>query len=186
MNEASPNRIRSPAEVARRALTLFAVVAVALGANRQEIITWLRQSALLDELSPVEARFIENSEPSDRDIINASWYSERLICLTWALNLTSMPVANEQCDTSLFQDLLPPYVERSESDLIESAELRSESELIAMADQILNLHWKARDAELQGRSPHDVDLGIIQERHHAINWVVGYDDLSWDEVTTDT
>ena len=25
-----------------------------------------------------------------------------------------------------------------------------------------------------------------QERHHAINWVIGYDGLAWDDVTTDT
>jgi hypothetical protein len=31
-----------------------------------------------------------------------------------------------------------------------------------------------------------VDIEIIQERHHAINWVIGYEGLSWDEVTTDT
>jgi len=134
----------------------------------------------------VEARFIENPEPTEREIINASWYSERLIALLWALGLTSMPPAGEQCDTSLLQDLLPPYAERSESDFIESAKLRSDSELIAMADQILNLHWEARDAKIHGRSPRDVDLGIIQERHHAINWVIGYDGLPWDEVTTDT
>jgi hypothetical protein len=31
-----------------------------------------------------------------------------------------------------------------------------------------------------------VDLEIVQERHHAINWVIGYDGAPWDEVTTDT
>lgn len=186
MGHDPPDQIRSPTEVARRALTLFAVMAVALGANREEIVTWLRENALFEELSPVEARFIENPEPSEREVIDASWYSERLICLVWALGLAPIPPADEQCDTLLFQDLLPPYAERSERDFIKSAELRSDGELIAMADQILNLHWEARDAKIHDRSLRDVDLGIIQERHHAINWVIGYDGLPWDEVTTDT
>ncbi|MEY2943079.1 MAG: hypothetical protein RLY97_1093, partial [Pseudomonadota bacterium] len=41
--------------------------------------------------------------------------------------------------------------------------------------------------ELHNHSPEErVSLGIIQERHHAINWIIGYDGLDWDEVTTDT
>ncbi|WP_380871821.1 hypothetical protein ACFB49_27750 [Sphingomonas sp. DBB INV C78] len=186
MENDTPDQIRSPVDVARRALTLFAVVAVGLGADREEIIEWLRENDLFEELSPVEARFIEDPEPSERQIINASWYSERLIALLWALDLASMPPADEQCDTSLLQDRLPPYAEVSERDFIKSAKLRSEEELIAMADQILNLHWEARDARIHDRPPRNVDLGIIQERHHAINWVIGYDGLPWDEVTTDT
>jgi hypothetical protein len=56
-----------------------------------------------------------------------------------------------------------------------------------MADELLNLHWRARDAEINGRPmPRDLDIEIIQERHHAINWVIGYEGLPWDEVTTDT
>jgi hypothetical protein len=34
--------------------------------------------------------------------------------------------------------------------------------------------------------PPGIDIEIVQERHHAINWVTGYDGLPWDEVTTDT
>ena len=143
-------------------------------------------NGLFEDLSSMEARFIEDPEPSRREIINASWYSERLITLLWALGLASMPPADEQCDTSLFQDILPPYAEVSESDFINSAKLRKDDELMAMADQTLDLHWEARDAEIHRRSPRNVNLGIIQERHHAINWVIGYDGLAWDEVTTDT
>jgi hypothetical protein len=48
-------------------------------------------------------------------------------------------------------------------------------------------HWNARDAQLHERSmPPGIDIEIVQERHHAINWITGYDGLPWDEVTTDT
>jgi hypothetical protein len=70
---------------------------------------------------------------------------------------------------------------------VAEAKLRPEKELIECADQILDLHWTARDAKIKGLDPSQpVNLGIIQERHHAINWVIGYDGLAWDEVTTDT
>jgi NADPH-dependent 2,4-dienoyl-CoA reductase/sulfur reductase-like enzyme len=56
-----------------------------------------------------------------------------------------------------------------------------------MADETMRLHWEARNAQIKGRpAALNVDLEIIQERHHAINWVIGYDALDWDEVTTDT
>jgi hypothetical protein len=55
------------------------------------------------------------------------------------------------------------------------------------AELYLDDHWKARDAELHERSmPPGIDIEIVQERHHAINWITRYAGLSWDEVTTDT
>ena len=45
----------------------------------------------------------------------------------------------------------------------------------------------ARDARLNGQPmPADIDIEVVQERHHAINWITGYCGLPWDEVTTDT
>lgn len=50
-----------------------------------------------------------------------------------------------------------------------------------------SLHWEARNAILKGLNTSlSIDIEIIQERHHAINWLIGYDGLDWDEVTTDT
>jgi hypothetical protein len=55
------------------------------------------------------------------------------------------------------------------------------------ANGYLEDHWKARDLQLHERSmPPGIDIEIVQERHHAINWITGYDGLPWDEVTTDT
>ncbi len=52
-----------------------------------------------------------------------------------------------------------------------------------MAEEVLMLHWETRDARIKGRpSKRRVDIEIIQERHHAINWLIGYDGLDWDEV----
>lgn len=53
-----PDQIRTPGEVARRALALFGVIAVAFDADREEVIKWLRDNHLFDEPSPLEAEFI--------------------------------------------------------------------------------------------------------------------------------
>lgn len=56
-----------------------------------------------------------------------------------------------------------------------------------MKEKIERLHWKARDAKIHNKSPDEsVNIEIIQERHHAINWVVGYCGLGWDEMVCDT
>jgi hypothetical protein len=183
-----PDVIRSPEEVAWRSLALFAVVGRALGAPSEEIAAWLTENDLWPHLTEREIRFVaaEQSDPKER--IDFTWQSERLIVLLWAMNkIETLPSAAEQCDTSVFQNILPPYAEIGVLGFIDSVKLRPDDELTEMAKALLDLHWHARDGKLNNRRPRKpVDLGVAQERHHAINWVTGYCALSWDEVTTDT
>lgn len=182
------DEIRSPAQVANRALALFSVVGLAMGADRSDIMEWLTEHDLWKELAPSEAGFIDTPAPSRKQKINAGWLSERLIVIMWALvALDGLPPPDEQCDTSVFRELLPPFSSASVSDFVATARLRPPTELVAMANELLMLHWEARDARIKGRPPKQrVDTEIIQERHHAINWLIGYVGLDCDEVTTDT
>lgn len=179
---------RSPTEVAYRALALMSVIAVALGAERAEILDWLKQHDLWQKLAPSEAEFLDTSDPSQQQIINASWLCERLIVIVWALGaLEQLPLPDEPCDTAGFLTILPPYAPIGVSDFVTSAQLRHPSTLIEMAGEMQSLHWEARNAMLKGLNTSlSIDIEIIQERHHAINWLIGYDGLDWDEVTTDT
>ena len=187
-DELPPDVIRSPDEVARRALALFSVVGLALGAERELVLQWLRENELWDALSPIEAGFIDSSPPSRKQVINATWWSERLVILLWALGeVEQLPAADKQYDTREFQEVLPPFADISVPAFVARAALRPDAELIEMADSMLGLHWAARNAELTDRASRaPVDIEIIQERHHAINWVIGYDGAPWDDVTTDT
>ena len=183
-----PDEVRSPQEIARRALALFGVVGLALGSPRSEVIEWLKDNNLHEALSPDELNFIKNQRPSSKQKINFSWQAERLIVLLWALNLVeNLPDTDKQCDITVFRRCLPPFTEQSVEQFISSATSRRENELWEEAERTLDLHWQARDAELNNRAPRDpVDMEVVQERHHAINWVTGYCGLDWDEVTTDT
>jgi hypothetical protein len=177
----APDTVRTPQEIATRALALFAVVGLGFDANRDEVLTWLRDEDLYEELTPMERVLAVSERPTRKQLINASWQSEALIVLLWSLQkVEDLPPPNTQCDTSLFQKLLPPYTDVSAKDFVRWATRRSDETLTGMADMILNLHAKARDASL------GIDIEIVQERHRAINWVIGYDGLPWDEVTTDT
>ena len=187
-DQLEPDTIRSPEEVARRALALFSVVGVALGAPRPDVIEWLDSTGLRAALAPSEERFIATPTPSEQQIINAGWLSERLIVLCWALcKLGELPGPDEQCDTGFFQEILPPFADVDTASFIAGAKMRSEADLVERADEILRHHGEARYAKLTGKPPRiPVDIEIAQERHHAINWVIGYEGLPWDEVTSDT
>ena len=188
VEDSVPDQIRAAREVAVRALALFAPVGVALGAPRADVVRWLQEEKLWEELTPRENDFLSREGAPERLIVDYSWHSERLIVLLWALGrIPLLPPSSQQCDTKVFQDILPPYAEQSVADFVESARLRDDDELMHMGDELLDDHWKARDAELHGRPQlPDIDIEIVQERHHAINWVIGYDGLAWDDVTTDT
>lgn len=182
------DKVRSPREIARRALTLHAVCWLAHGGARDDVLRWLEDHNLREALSPDELKFIENQHPSSKQMIDFSWHTERLIVLLWALNLVeSLPHPDRQCDTRIFENCLPPFVEQSMEQFISGAIGRSEDELRKEAERTLDLHWEARDARLNSRTPRNaIDIEVVQERHHAINWVTGYCGLEWDEVTTDT
>ncbi len=183
-----PNQARTAEEIARRALALFGVVGLALGAPKADTISWLKEEQLWDELTPREIAYVSARTHTKQQTINASWRSEALLVLVWALDrVKSLPALSAQCDTRVFKAILPPFADLSTQEFISSARRRGADELTEMADDILDAHWRVRDAKLHGKSiPAGLDVGVIQERHHAINWVNGYDDLPWDEITTDT
>ena len=181
-------KLRTPSEVARRALALFAAWGLTTEAPREEVLGWLEDSGLKAELTKAEQAFVNATKPTPQQKTNFSWQAERIAVLLWALLLLEkLPEPDAQCDTSVFQDLLPPFTEESPESFIARARLRPEGELVEYARSTLDLHAWARDAKLRKAAPRrPVDLEVIQERHHAINWIVGYEGLSWDLVTTDT
>ncbi len=65
---------------------------------------------------------------------------------------------------------------------INSLKLRSISEIMDASDLTYRLHWAVRN---YGASL-ELDGGVVQERHHAINWLTNYDGEKWDWVATDT
>ena len=186
-DESPPDRVRDAQEIARRALALSTVVNISFGADRADLVDWLSEEGLRDEMSPTELAYVSAETPTEKQTSETTWLVERLIVLLWALMKVELPAPNKQADPVLFLDSVPPFSNDSASDFLRTAVRRSEDELLEMAEALLQFHWRARDAELHSRPmPADVNLEIVQERHHAINWIVGYEGLAWDEITTDT
>ena len=110
---------------------------------------------------------------------------DKLVVLLWALGLVEMPDAERRCDPRPLWRLMPPLSSESEEAFIAGAQLRPEEELTAERERIWTLHWRARDGGRHYKGPRElVDMGVIENRHFAINWITGPED--WDEVTTDT
>jgi hypothetical protein len=182
--------VRPLQDVLNRTLALSAAVAGTVGAPCDELLAWIAETRLLDELTTRE-RMLLNEQASRQLVIDFSWQSERLVVLLWALNkIPSIPFPAPETSVAFIEELLPPYGDESATEFRTSARLRSEDELFAAANEIQELHVVALQRRMSrpGYRPSvsAVDEEVVRERHHAINWLVGYCGQAWDDVTTDT
>jgi hypothetical protein len=71
---------------------------------------------------------------------------------------------------------------------VDGAALRPTSEILDAFDLHFRLHWAARQAVQVEHTepPVGLDLGVLQERRHAENWLVRFEDAEWDDVDTPT
>ncbi len=68
---------------------------------------------------------------------------------------------------------------------VNKEQMRPEDEIYEQRETILEHHWIIRDAQLHKKpAPADLNRGVIQEKHYALNWILDGDD--WDGVQTDT
>src|SRR5688572_28590574 len=77
--------VRCVQDVLNRTLALGAAVAGAVGAPCGELLAWIADMGLLDELTTRE-RMLLKEQASRELVIDFSWQSERLVVLLRALN----------------------------------------------------------------------------------------------------
>jgi hypothetical protein len=149
-------------------------------------VTWLRNEKLWGAVSPDEAQFLTVQEPTQEQMVDATWRAEALWVLLWSLDrVRDLEYPSDLCDLEALQDALPPIGE-STAAFVEGAEPRAPAEILDAADLIYRTHWAVRDAQLKGlEPPAQLNPSVVMERHYALNWLVYYAD-EWDEITTDT
>lgn len=70
---------------------------------------------------------------------------------------------------------------------IANAHLRQLSEILDQTDFIYRYDWATVNARIKKlTAPAGLDAGVVMERHRALNWLIGYMNQDWDNVTTDT
>jgi hypothetical protein len=201
VDDADHVTLRTPQEVARRALVLSAVTLRADGASRADAHGLIEDRQLWPAVSPEERVFLEASEVDPEQAQKLLWRLESVWVLLWALGDTDeLGWPSQMCDVPRLVQLL----ERHESDpsFVEQARLRSKTDILDELQTTLLLHWAIRDAWVHRRSiPEDLDWsgstpmvtaqqspasGVIAERHHTLNWLVRFGDADWDDVDTPT
>ncbi|MPN33272.1 hypothetical protein SDC9_180757 [bioreactor metagenome] len=105
--------------------------------------------------------------------------------MLWALGfIDSLERPDKLCDVKKAVLLLR---DNGRQGFLQKSKLRPQNELLDAADLIYRYHWATEDARLNGsEAPSGLDPGALMERHHALNWLVGYLGQDWDDITTDT
>jgi len=162
------------------------------GEYLKESHRWLIREQLTAALSIQERALLAKAvtDWTERDALGASWRSEALGVLLWALSaLDEMPPYDERFERlPAFVPLLAPT-----ADFRRTANLRSAEDIGRARDLAERWHGRARTRQLgEGDDPQvervDLDADVTAaavERHYALNWLCGYAS-DWDSVPTDT
>ncbi|WP_334037113.1 DUF4272 domain-containing protein [Alteromonas macleodii] len=178
-NEVVP---RSLQDIGERIICLFCLAGTAFNEGDTSFIEYLKEFDLWGSLSKEEKNYLSSPSYGNQAQINASWRLEALYLLVWAVGLVpTLPFPTEQASVNEFIDSLPSSDEAPDN-FISSLKLRPISEIMDASDLTYRLHWAVR----QHGASLDIDGGVVQERHHAINWLTNYDGEKWDWVATDT
>jgi len=173
---------RTKEEIAHRAIALCLVAARSEAGKVDDLIARYRAKEFL---TPLEKKFAENSDPTQQERVQFNWRYECHWVMLWALGyVEKLDFPSEPCDTAKAMKILQGL---STEDFVAKTRLRSLSEILDEADLIYRYHWAVVDARLNGKpTPAGLSPDVVMERHYALNWLIGYMNQEWDDVTTDT
>jgi hypothetical protein len=137
---------------------------------RGELIDWIQNSEIFDEVEPNEWEILQAPVGSvpQQDTINAIWRLEGLGVLVWALKLMPLPEYDELVVTRDVQSAVGVYDAERAKELLLNPQLRAEEELVALGRQILALHWRTRNSQLH---PGPIDFVDFSKN----SWFGGFD-----------
>jgi len=172
-------------EVALRALCLLLVAVKGEGLEQEIVERIVEDYELGPHFTPKERAFVANPEPSEHERIQFCWRYEAAWVLLWALGyVESLGKPTHICDVGYAVEQMK---ERSTETFVAESRLRSLAEILDEADLIYRYHWAVVDARLkQQPAPAELEPGVTMERHYALNWLIGYMDQAWDDISTDT
>jgi hypothetical protein len=176
---------RSKDQVAYRALALLIVAVKGEGLEQPIIERLVKEYGVEKHFTPKEIAFIRNPSPSRHDSVQFLWRYEAAWTLLWALGyVEKLEKPTAICDVPRAVKFMK---ERSAKQFIADAKLRPMSAILDQADKIYRYHWAVVDARINGKnSPANLEPGVTMERHYALNWLIGYMEQDWDDISTDT
>jgi hypothetical protein len=183
--------LRTPKEVAERAMALHLLIGVIFYHTPEEIVQWAIEEQLWDAITPDEKKIFsipvsDELSPEEKQwqlkrlqTHRFTWRLEGLLALLWCLKkVDKLEPPIRKCDGGSLVSILPMPGDSLQA-WIRNAELRSSGEI---AQQLIDhLKMYRRHVEAYHRGEKTVyDLYILYERCHALNWVSGLID-QWDD-----
>lgn len=200
LNEDEENtKFRSHEEVVRRALGTMVVSvyseallnpSLGMGITEaralvQDMLEDFSIQEMQEILTEEEITYIQNDTSTEQERIDFSWHYEHLYALEWLLGLVEEDFPDHICDVAQMVRNLKSF--SSVAEVCEKTALRSPKEILDQADLIYRLDWAAVDARIHGMTgPAGLEHGVVQARHKTMNWMIGFEDADWDNVTTPT
>ncbi|MFC4667854.1 DUF4272 domain-containing protein [Seohaeicola nanhaiensis] len=178
---------RTPEAVGTRIICLALVSMKGAGADHDFVLEGVQHYGVEKELSPKESTFILDREPSENARLQFSWRAEAGHALLWAAGrYDELLFPSTSCDWNAFWSI---FHTGDRASFLNGVLLRSQSEILDESDFTYRLHWAAREASMKGQAmPAGLNMDVVVERHHALNWLAAPADepYLWDETPTDT
>jgi hypothetical protein len=177
--------IRTKDEVVDRALALCFLGLKSEGLTADELSKFDKEYNISSKFSPNEKKYARTKEPTQQQTIDANWRYESLHVMLWALGFVdSLTYPDKMC---VVADDVKHIFDNNENEFRQKATLRSKKEILDQADLILRIHWACVDARVNNAAmPGNLNASVVYERHYALNWLINYLNLDWDDVSTDT
>jgi hypothetical protein len=146
--------------VAARAIVLSAVSCRALiekDADVQEaeelrhrVVGWLDSIGAAEEMEPAEVTLLSTplGKLDRKRTVNATWQSEGMVVLAWALRCADLPPVHIECEPNDVADAMG-FLDDRQNTLMHAPRLRGWGEIETWADTYLTLHWRLRQFSLE-------------------------------------
>lgn len=176
---------RTTEEVAHRTIAIIIAAVKGEGLDQSTVDSLVKKYGAEKFFSPEEMAFIKDTSPTRPDRIKFSWRYECAWVLLWSLGYVETLTRPEGiCDVKKLVVILR---DRDTPTFIKDAKLRPINQILDQADLIYRYHWATTDARIKSQpAPAKLESGVVQERHYVLNWLIGYMDEEWDDISTDT
>jgi len=112
---------------------------------RKRVLPWLERIGAAGEIEPAENTLISTQlgKLAAKTGMNASWQSEGVAVLAWALQCSDLPPVYVQCEMADTANSMG-FLDDGENTPMHSPRLRDPAEIEKWADTYLTLHWRLR------------------------------------------
>jgi hypothetical protein len=186
IEDSKSSKIRTPKQISERIVGCMICAVGGETGDKQLTAQLVDEYSAKGFLTAAEKKFLSSGIDERQQRVQFSWRYERVWVLLWALGyIDRLDYPPSICDMPKLVGLIKG---KSAEQLAREAKPRGQMEILDEADLIYRLNWAVVDERVNKRVavPKDVEKGVIEERHAALNWLIGYLNQEWDEITTDT